>query len=124
MVYVTPFSKGSVTLNDDKTPCIDLGLLDDERDLECLEKGLLLSMRLADDAEYKTSCIKRWILHPGDNEDKNKVREYIKEHVDTLHHYAGTCKVGITLFRKDSRISIDCIALILDGSQRRYIGCR
>lgn len=88
MVYVTPFSKGSVTLTSEKEVCVDLGLLQDERDLECLEKGLAISMQIANDAEYKNHCIKRWIMRPDGD-----VRQYIKTHVDTLHHYAGTCKV-------------------------------
>ncbi|GAA5801248.1 hypothetical protein EDC94DRAFT_629444 [Helicostylum pulchrum] len=88
MVYVTPFSKGTVKLTKERTPCIDLALLSDERDLECLEKGLKVSMQIADDTEY-TKCIKRWIMRPDGD-----LTEYIKANVDTLHHYAGTCKMG------------------------------
>ncbi|KAL9537004.1 hypothetical protein MBANPS3_012172 [Mucor bainieri] len=94
MVYIAPFSKGSVTLNPDGTPLIDLALLQDNRDLECLEKGLELSIKIADDEEYKENCIKRWILHPYESEEKQDIKQYIKDHVDTLHHYAGTCKMG------------------------------
>ncbi|KAK4518480.1 uncharacterized protein ATC70_008698 [Mucor velutinosus] len=94
MVYIAPFSKGSVTLNSDKTPRIDLALLQDDRDLECIEKGLELSIKIADDKEYKENCIKHWILHPYQAEKKQDIRQYIKDHVDTLHHYAGTCKMG------------------------------
>ncbi|KAI7875529.1 uncharacterized protein EV154DRAFT_526556 [Mucor mucedo] len=89
MVYITPFSKGSVTLTNEKEACVDLGLLQDERDLECLEKGLAVSMQIANDAEYKDHCIKRWLMYP-----ETDVKQYIKTHVDTLHHYAGTCKMG------------------------------
>ncbi|CEP08499.1 hypothetical protein [Parasitella parasitica] len=97
MVYIAPFSKGSVTLNPDKTANIDLGLLQDERDLECLEKGLQLSMQIANDEEYNKNCIKRWILHPYHTNEKQDIRQYIRQHVDTLHHYAGTCKMGPVL---------------------------
>ncbi|KAI8640863.1 hypothetical protein BD408DRAFT_476534 [Parasitella parasitica] len=94
MVYLAPFSRGSVTLNPDKTANIDLGLLQDERDLECLEKGLQLSMQIADDQEYKSNCVKHWILHPYHKNEKQDIKQYIRQHVDTLHHYAGTCKMG------------------------------
>lgn len=87
MVYVTPFSKGTVKLTAEGTPSIDLALLSDERDLECIEKGLKVSMQIADDTEY-AKCIKRWIMRPDED-----LTEYIKANVDTLHHYAGTCKV-------------------------------
>lgn len=91
MVYVAPFSKGSVTLSNERQPIIDMGLLKDERDLECLEKGLALSMKIAADADYEEKCVKRWIMHPDLEGD---VKQYIKDNVDTLHHYAGTCKVN------------------------------
>jgi hypothetical protein len=90
MVYVAPFSKGSVTLTKDKKACVDFGLLQDERDLECLEKGLAASIQIANDPEYKDSCIKRWVMHPDIEGD---MKQYIKDNVDTIHHYAGTCKV-------------------------------
>lgn len=96
MVYIAPFSRGSVTLKSDKTPIIDLGLLQDERDLKCLEMGLELSMKIANDEEYKRNCIKSWVLHPYENNNATEnqdIKQYIKDHVDTLHHYAGTCKV-------------------------------
>lgn len=95
MVYIAPFSKGSVTLNSDRTPHIDLALLQDERDLQCIEKGLELSIKIADDEGYIKNCIKRWILHPYKAEEKQDIKHYIKDHVDTLHHYAGTCKVSL-----------------------------
>lgn len=104
MVYISPFSRGSVTLKSDKTPIIDLGLLQDERDLKCLEMGLELSMKIANDEEYKENCIKRWVLHPYENNNATEnqdIKQYIKDHVDTLHHYAGTCKVkriALTIF--------------------------
>ncbi|KAI8090618.1 hypothetical protein BDF21DRAFT_333273 [Thamnidium elegans] len=88
MVYLTPFSKGTVKLTAERTPSIDLGLLSDDRDLECMEKGLQLSMQIADDTAY-TKCIKRWMMRP-----ERDLKEYIKANVDTLHHYAGTCKMG------------------------------
>ncbi|EPB81389.1 hypothetical protein HMPREF1544_11902 [Mucor circinelloides 1006PhL] len=94
MVYIAPFSKGSVTLNSDRTPHIDLALLQDERDLQCIEKGLELSIKIADDEGYIKNCIKRWILHPYKAEEKQDIKQYIKDHIDTLHHYAGTCKMG------------------------------
>jgi choline dehydrogenase-like flavoprotein len=97
MVYVTPFSKGSVKLTKQKTPCIDFALLQDERDLECLEKGLSASMEIANDQEYKDNCIKRWIMHPDID---GGVTQYIKDNVDTLHHYAGTCKVIMIVLYK------------------------
>ncbi|GAN03401.1 choline dehydrogenase [Mucor ambiguus] len=99
MVYIAPFSKGSVTLNPDRTPHIDLALLQDERDLQCLEKGLELSIKIADDKEYRDNCVKRWILHPYKAAEKQEIKQYIKDHVDTLHHYAGTCKMGPTTDR-------------------------
>lgn len=89
MVYVAPFSKGSVTLSGDRQLHIDLALLRDERDLECLEKGLQECMKIAQDDSYRTKCIKRWISYP----EQGNTRDYIKKHVDTLHHYAGTCQV-------------------------------
>ncbi|KAI9485362.1 MAG: GMC oxidoreductase-domain-containing protein [Benjaminiella poitrasii] len=94
MVYVAPFSTGSVSLNLDHTPKIDLGLLSDKRDLEVLEKGLALSMAIANNSNYKENCVKRWLLYPDDINNRESVQSYIKEHVDTLHHYAGTCKMG------------------------------
>lgn len=89
LVYVAPFSKGSVTLTNEKTACVDFALLQDERDRECLEKGLEESMKIADDPEYTDNCVKRWILRP----EISDMKQYIKENIDTIHHYAGTCKV-------------------------------
>lgn len=94
MVYLAPFSRGSVTLNKDRTPHIDVGLLTDERDLKCLELGLQLSMDIANNEEYRNNCVKQWILHPYNTTEKHDIKQYIKSHVDTLHHYAGTCKVN------------------------------
>lgn len=90
MVYVAPFSKGSVTLDNNKQLHIDLALLRDERDLECIEKGILECIKIGNDDAYKNNCVKRWILHPGQED----TREYVKKNVDTLHHYAGTCQVN------------------------------
>lgn len=89
MVYVTPFSRGSVTLDADKKLSIDLALLRDERDLECIEKGLQECMKIANDSSYSNNCVKHWISYP----EEGKIREYVKNYVDTLHHYAGTCQV-------------------------------
>ncbi|KAI8356673.1 hypothetical protein BD560DRAFT_335556 [Blakeslea trispora] len=89
MVYVAPFSRGSVKLDNNKKPLIDFGLLKDERDLECLEKGLKLSMSIAKDEDYESNCVKQWLMYPKDD-----IQHYIKENIDTLHHYAGTCKMG------------------------------
>ena len=90
MVYVAPFSKGSVTLDTETKPIIDLGLLNDKRDMECLEKGLTQSIKIANDSEYTNKSIKKWIMHPDLEGD---TQAYIRKNVDTLHHYAGTCKV-------------------------------
>ncbi|KAG0747409.1 hypothetical protein G6F57_000141 [Rhizopus arrhizus] len=93
MVYLAPFSRGSITLSDKQALCVDLGLLQDGRDMECLEKGLRLSFSIANHPTYKESCVKRWILPSKDMNDID-VKQYIKEHVETIHHYAGTCKMG------------------------------
>ncbi|KAI8080300.1 uncharacterized protein B0P05DRAFT_603794 [Gilbertella persicaria] len=95
MVLIAPFSRGSVRLSDDKSPLIDFGLLQDKRDLECLEKGLQLSMSIAKDPEYENNCVKQWIKYPEDEHDSRTLHQYIKENIDTLHHYAGTCKMGL-----------------------------
>ncbi|KAI8973204.1 GMC oxidoreductase-domain-containing protein [Mycotypha africana] len=91
MVYVAPFSTGSITLSKEKELQIDLGLLKDDRDLECLEKGLSLSLKIANESEYKDSCVKRWLIYPQNERD---IRQFILDNVETLHHYAGTCKMG------------------------------
>ncbi|KAI8331622.1 hypothetical protein EDC96DRAFT_488988 [Choanephora cucurbitarum] len=91
MVYVAPFSRGSVKLDKAKAPLIDFGLLKDERDMECLEKGLKLSMSIAQDEDYQRHCVKEWLMYP---ENEQEIQTYIKDNIDTLHHYAGTCKMG------------------------------
>ncbi|CAO3704102.1 unnamed protein product [Rhizopus stolonifer] len=93
MVYLAPFSRGSITLSENQEVHIDLGLLQDERDMECLEKGLRLSFAIANDPIYKDNCIKRWIL-PSEGSNHADIKRYIKEQVETIHHYAGTCKMG------------------------------
>ncbi|CEG67535.1 hypothetical protein RMATCC62417_03948 [Rhizopus microsporus] len=93
MVYLAPFSRGSVTISSKEGICIDLGLLSDKRDLECIEKGLRLSFDIANDPIYRDSCVKRWIL-PAEDMDQLNLEEYIKENIETIHHYAGTCKMG------------------------------
>lgn len=94
MVYLAPFSRGSVTISSKEGICIDLGLLSDKRDLECIEKGLRLSFDIANDPIYRDSCVKRWIL-PAEDMDQLNLEEYIKENIETIHHYAGTCKVSV-----------------------------
>lgn len=94
MVYLAPFSRGSVTISSKEDIYIDLGLLSDKRDLECIEKGLRLSFDIANDPIYRDSCVKRWIL-PAEDMDQLNLEEYIKENIETIHHYAGTCKVSV-----------------------------
>ncbi|KAI9267396.1 hypothetical protein BY458DRAFT_512260 [Sporodiniella umbellata] len=93
MVLLAPFSRGSVTLTGTQDIQIDLGLLKDERDMECFEKGLRFSIDIANNSEYKNNCIKRWIL-PSESFDSIDLKRYIREQVETIHHYAGTCKMG------------------------------
>ncbi|KAI8370553.1 uncharacterized protein BYT42DRAFT_595278 [Radiomyces spectabilis] len=86
LVLLAPFSRGSVKLG----PIVDPGLLQDERDVECFHKGLQYVLQIANDDAYKPN-IKRWILAPTDDQSPH---EYIRQHIDSIHHYAGTCKMG------------------------------
>ncbi|KAF7721234.1 hypothetical protein EC973_005016 [Apophysomyces ossiformis] len=89
LVLLTPFSRGSVKLGPGESVVVDPCLLKDERDLECLEKAVEYSLSIAENKHYRPS-VQRWILAP----DSLGIRDYVREHAESIHHYAGTCKMG------------------------------
>ncbi|KAG0175458.1 hypothetical protein DFQ29_007140 [Apophysomyces sp. BC1021] len=88
VVLLAPFSRGSVRLGPGQSVIVDPGLLVDQRDAESLAKAVEYTLSIAGNANYR-SCVRRWILAPGQD-----IRDYVGQYVESIHHYAGTCKMG------------------------------
>jgi len=86
-----PASSGRVRLRSvdpRELPLVEHGFLSDPRDLAVLEEGLELGRRLAA-TEPMRSLIDRE-LRPGPQDPA----DFLREHVSTYYHAAGTCPIG------------------------------
>lgn len=92
-----PYSRGKITLqntNPMTPPHIDPNYFSDNRDLDQLEKGLQKARELLAQPAFSKHFLRE--LAPGDNiQDKESLRQYIREHAETIYHPVGTCKMGV-----------------------------
>ena len=94
---MAPDSRGSVRLASpapQDAPLIDPGFLRDGRDLDRLEAGLLMIREAAASAAFsRAQTAEAW---PGaDVRTSAGLRDFIRRTVDSYHHPAGTCRMGL-----------------------------
>ncbi len=90
-----PKSRGHVALKsaDPKdAPLIDPNFLDDEADLDLLEKGAAIQRGVLEAPAFDPYRGK--LLYAVDPNDREAVRQDIRNRADTQYHPVGTCKMG------------------------------
>jgi len=90
-----PKSRGTVKLassNPKDAPLIDPKFFDVEEDMEILEKGVAVQRNILESEVFTPYRGK--ILYPVDANDREAVREDIRNRADTQYHPVGTCKMG------------------------------
>ena len=90
-----PHSRGRVALasSDPRAdPAIDMGFLDDERDLDLLEEGYRRTRQVCE-----APALAPWRgreLYTDGTEDRERLRHIIRDRADTVYHPVGTCRMG------------------------------
>ena len=94
-----PHSRGQVRLASADTreaPMIDLNLLSDPRDMECMVAGVRVVKRIFDQPALARFGGKP--LHHGhlrcDGSDDEAIREMLRKYTDNVYHPVGTCRMG------------------------------
>lgn len=90
-----PYSRGQVGLNSRNpldAPRIDPAFLSDERDLDCLLKGVKLSRDIMMQSAMSPYRGKPMFIH--DNASDEALIESIRNRADTIYHPVGTCRMG------------------------------
>jgi choline dehydrogenase len=94
---VRPLSRGSVRLasaRPEDTPLVDPNYLAVRADLERLVQGVELAREI-----FATRAFSPWAgseLLPGpDVKGTGAVTEFVRQHADSYHHQAGSCKMGL-----------------------------
>ncbi|MGG7565202.1 GMC family oxidoreductase [Rhodovulum sp. DZ06] len=90
-----PDSRGSVTRDGPEgPPRIDLGLLNDDRDMERLLRGIRLGRRIL--AESPMADLGLSEVVPGEAAtDDAALRAHVRTHARTVYHPVGTCAMGV-----------------------------
>lgn len=90
-------SRGRITLqNADPLapPLIDPNYLADESDLDKLVLGFKKTRELLQQPAFAPYRLKEFA--PGsDVQTDDQIRDYLRQHIETLYHPVGTCKMGI-----------------------------
>ena len=89
-----PRSRGQITrVNKDGPPLIDLGLLNNDYDLNCLIKGLKIGRRIINHKQFENYGITE--IFPGKEKDKySELSEFVRNNAKTVYHPVGTCAMG------------------------------
>jgi choline dehydrogenase-like flavoprotein len=90
-----PKSRGSVRrMHPNGPPDVDLGLLDDNADLECLMKGVRMARDILAQAPLKTHGLSE--IHPGENiQSDEDLANFLRASARTVYHPVGSCAMGI-----------------------------
>ena len=95
-VLLRPESRGAITLTSaapDAAPCVDLGLLAHDADLDGLLRGLALGRRIL--ASPAWDAVRGPEIAPGPRAQSNAAMEnYIRGAAATAFHTVGTCRMG------------------------------
>ena len=91
-----PRSRGYIALrstNPEEAPIIQPNYFADEVDMQVLVEGVKIARKLGETQAF--SPFRDMETHPGPQaQSDNEIAEYIRNHVETLYHPVGTCKMG------------------------------
>ena len=91
-----PRSRGYITLrstNPEEAPIIQPNYFADEVDMQVLVEGVKIARKLGETQAF--SPFRDVETHPGPQaQSDEEITEYIRNHVETLYHPVGTCKMG------------------------------
>lgn len=90
-----PHSRGSVRLDPDDPggrPLIDLGLLEDDRDVALLTKGVALAREILRQEPFAPHGLTE--ILPGKDTPDTELEAYVRSYSRTVYHPVGTCAMG------------------------------
>ncbi|KQZ47942.1 GMC family oxidoreductase [Rhizobium sp. Root149] len=90
-----PESRGRVTLSSGRPsskPLIDPRFFSDERDLDLLVRGARIVHDIVEAPPLAGSASRP--LYPIDFTNETQVKQFVREHADTIYHPVGTCRMG------------------------------
>ena len=91
-----PKSRGYIALrstNPEEAPIIQPNYFSDEADMQVLIEGVKIARKLGGTEAF--SPFRDVETHPGSQaQSDEEIAEYIRNHVETLYHPVGTCKMG------------------------------
>lgn len=94
--HLHPKSRGRITLRDanpQSKPLIDANYLADDTDMDAMVIGFKKSREILSQAAFKPHFLSEY--QPGENiKTDNDIKQYIREHAETIYHPVGTCKMG------------------------------
>jgi len=97
VTLMRPHSRGSVRLASSDpldSPEITLNLLDDERDIEVMLKGIDIVRNIGQQDAYKLHH-KRELIPGEEVVSETDLREFLKVKTRHVYHPVGTCKMGV-----------------------------
>ncbi|XPT03007.1 orf9b protein [Ascochyta lentis] len=93
-----PLSRGSVhstSSNPLDAPEIDPGFLSHPADVDVIAAGIQFADRVLSSEALRGKVGRRVVPRPSlDLQDRDQVRDFVREHVVTYHHSLGTCAMG------------------------------
>ncbi|MBD2859440.1 FAD-dependent oxidoreductase [Spongiibacter sp. KMU-158] len=95
VTLLRPKSRGWVKLGSPDpfaAPRFDMGLLNDERDLDILIKGCQKQLKILESSPF--DGWRNGMLYPVDANDRASLEADIRARADTQYHPVGTCKMG------------------------------
>ncbi len=90
-----PKSRGSVRrTRREGPPEIDLGLLNDDADLECLMKGVRMARKILAQEPLTTHGLSE--IHPGEKvQSDEELTDFLRANARTVYHPVGSCAMGV-----------------------------
>lgn len=92
-----PISRGRITLHNadpQQPPLINPNYLSDSRDLDTLVEGFKKARELLSQPAFSQHYLTEF--QPGaDVKTDEQIRDYIRNHAETIYHPVGTCKMGV-----------------------------